>query len=64
VAVTDGSLMRNVNKTAVRLWTDRSFDEDGESVARHPLDAVAKDPNRQTRPGRHGLLVAIRRRLN
>lgn len=24
VAVTEGSLIRNLNKTAVRLWTDRS----------------------------------------
>jgi hypothetical protein len=24
-SVTDGSLTENLNKTAVRLWTDRSF---------------------------------------
>jgi hypothetical protein len=33
VAPFDGSLSSNLNETAVRLWTDPSFDEDGESVA-------------------------------
>jgi hypothetical protein len=27
VAVVDGSLIENTNKTGVRLWTDPSFDE-------------------------------------
>jgi hypothetical protein len=45
--------MRNFNKTGVRLWTDRSIDQDGElnrnrtqttlsSTTRCPLDPVPK----------------------
>jgi hypothetical protein len=34
VAVVDGSLTKNTNRIGVRLWTDRSFDKDGEIRAR------------------------------
>ena len=41
VAVTEGSLTRKVNEIGVRLWTDRSFDENSEICRGNALDSIA-----------------------
>ena len=47
VAVVDGNLTENLNKIAVRFWTDSSFDEDGEICRRYLLDPLAHAASRK-----------------
>ena len=41
VALTEGRLREKVNEIGVRLWTDRSFDEDREVGGRDTFDPIA-----------------------
>jgi hypothetical protein len=63
VAVTEGSLIENLNKIAVRLWTGCSFDENGEVGCRDALDPVADEPNRLTGPNQRRSAVLHAREL-
>ena len=60
VAVVDGSLTQNLNKTGVRLWTEPSLDEHGEVGRGDTLDAVAHRADGEARSDeRCGTAVAV-----
>ena len=40
VASTEGSVTQNLNRIGVRLWTDPSFDQDGETRGKHEATSL------------------------
>ena len=50
LAVTEGSLTKNLNKIGVRVWTESSFDQHGEIRHGDALDAITHRADRRTGP--------------